>query len=110
MTIDEYIEAQKDEIKPLLKKVRKTIRKALPEAEERYSWSMPTWWQGKNLIHFAAMKNHLGLYPGPEAIEAFKDELDEKGLHYSKGAIRFPYDKIDLQLIEKIAGWCKEHI
>ena len=62
--VDEYIAAQPDEIRPILEKVRETIRVAAPNAVEKISWGMPTFWQRENLIHFAAFKKHLGIYPG----------------------------------------------
>ena len=58
-TIDEYIESQDEPVQEKLREVRSIIRSALPEAEERMSWSMPTYWKGRNLIHFAASKKHL---------------------------------------------------
>ena len=66
-TIDEYIAAQDEAVQPRLREVRELLRTAIPEAEERISWSMPTYWKGRNIIHFAASKKHLGLYPGGEA-------------------------------------------
>ena len=63
-SIDEYIEMQDVEIRTHLIQVRNAIREAIPEAQERISWSMPTYWKNCNLIQFAANKNHLGLYPG----------------------------------------------
>ena len=84
--------------------VYETIRTVLPEAEERISWSMPTFWKGRNIIHFAAAKNHIGLYPGPEAVEMFADRLS--GYKTSKGAIQFPNNKeLPLELIAEIALW-----
>ena len=109
MNIDEYISSQSPEIQPVLRSVRDTISSVLPFAEERMSWGMPTFWKNHNLIHFAPAKNHLGIYPGNEAVEVFKAELDERGLKYSKGAIRFPYGDIDLEFIRRIAEWCGEH-
>ncbi len=106
MTVDEYILAQSEEIRPLLISVRNTICTALPEAEERFSWQMPTYWRNHNLIHFAAQKKHLGIYPGAAAVVVFKPLLDEHKLKYSKGAIKFPYDKVDLELIKTISEWC----
>lgn len=106
MTTDEYISAQSEEIREILISVRDMFRDVLPDAEERFSYQMPTWWRKHNLIHFAAQKKHLGIYPGPDAIEAFKAEFDQKKLKYSKGAIQFPYDRIDLELIRNIAEWC----
>jgi len=105
--IDDYIAAQAAEIQPVLNELRDILRKALPEAQERISWSMPTYWKGKNIIHFAAAKKHIGLYPGDQAAVVFKDEL--AGFDVSKGTIRIPYNKpLPAQLIEKIARWCYE--
>ena len=106
MTIDEYIAAQAEAVQPVLHAVRQTIRTALPEAEERISYRMPTYWKKHNLIHFAAMKNHLGIYPGDNGINAFRAEIEKRGLKYSKGAIQFPFDRVDLDLIGRIAKWC----
>ncbi len=104
-TIDEYIAAQPETAREYLMAVRAVVREALPDAQERISWSMPAYWKGKNLIQFAASKAHLGLYPGPEAVEEFRDRLE--GYPASKGAIRFPYSKpLPLALIRDIAEWC----
>lgn len=106
-TIDTYIAEQPLEVQPLLQQVRRVIHEALPSAQERISWRMPTFWQKHNIIHFAAFKNHLGLYPGPAAIEHFAEELED--YKTSKGAIQFPYEKkVPLELIAKIATWCFE--
>ena len=108
-TIDEYILAQDEGIRSQLQSVRKTLKDSLPEATEKISWSMPTWWQGHNLIHFAAQKKHIGLYPGPKAVEYFSERLDEHGFKYSKGSIQIPYsDNLPLALISEIAAWCRE--
>ena len=105
--IDDYIAAQDEKYQPVLREVRAVLRNALPEAEERISWSMPTYWKGRNIIHFAASKKHLGLYPGDEATAAFAEELS--GLGVSKGTIRVPYDQpLPAELIERIAKWCYE--
>lgn len=63
-SIDAYIAMQDDTVRPRLETVRIAIREAIPHAEERISWSMPTFWKGQNIIHFAAAKKHIGLYPG----------------------------------------------
>lgn len=103
--IDEYIAAQDEKIQPLLTEVRSILKGALPEAEERISWSMPTYWKGRNIIHFAAAKNHLGIYPGEEATAFFADKLKEYDV--SKGTIRLPYSKeLPEELIAEIARWC----
>ena len=68
---------------------------------------MPTYWKDHNIIHFAAQKKHIGLYPGPEAVEVFGRKLEEAGLKYSKGSIQIPYsDSLPLDLIAEIADWC----
>lgn len=107
-TVDSYIEAQELNVRPILNQIRDTLRKALPNAEERISWGMPTYWDKHNIIRFAANKKHLGLYPGEKAIEHFKDRLSE--YKTSKGAIQLPYDKpLPLDLITDIAKWCYEN-
>lgn len=104
-TIDDYIKSQSEEVQEVLNKIRNAIRNEIPETEEKISWSMPTYYKGHNIIHFAAFKNHVGLYPGDEAIKHFADELT----HYktSKGAVQFPYNKeLPIDLIVKITRWC----
>ena len=104
-TIDEYIAAQDEKVRPILNRIRTILRDAIPDAEERISWSMPTYWKGRNIIQFAAFKNHIGLYPGDEAVTAFSDQLNE--FVVSKGTIRLPYtQELPEALIEKIARWC----
>ncbi|MDY6308582.1 MAG: DUF1801 domain-containing protein [Oribacterium sp.] len=108
-TIDEYICEQPEEIQPILKATRRVLHEALPDCEEKISWSMPTYRKRVNIIHFAASKNHLGIYPGPEAIEAFADRLKE--YKTSKGAIQFPYKKeIPYDLIREIANWSYKNV
>ncbi len=103
-SIEEYIDAQSEDVRPLLQSIRETIRAAAPEAIEKISWQMPTFWQGENLIHFAAFKKHIGLYPGGEATSEFKERL--AGYKTSKGAIQLPLGKpIDYELINDIVRW-----
>ncbi len=105
-TIEEYILSQDVDKQEELRLIRRILREALPEAEERISWSMPTYWKKHNILHFAASKEHIGLYPGPEAVRQFAEEL--QGYKTDKGTIRIPYGRIDAGLIEKIARWCWE--
>lgn len=106
-TIDEYIAAQAEEVQSYLQQIRNTIRTALPDAKERISWSMPTYWKGNNILHFAAHKHHIGLYAGTEAVIHFEKELKE--YKTSKGAIQLPYKKpLPLNLVAEIAVWCNE--
>jgi uncharacterized protein YdhG (YjbR/CyaY superfamily) len=107
--IDEYISALPSDVQPLLQSIRETIQAAAPNAVEKLSWRMPTFWQGKNIIHFAASKKHIGLYPGSEAIEAFAERLT--GYKTSKGTIQLPLGKpIDFGLIADIVRWRVEHL
>jgi len=105
-TTDEYIAGQADDVKNMLVKVRETIKENAPNAKERMSWQMPTFWQGENLIHFSAQKNHLGIHPG--AIENLPADIIKRldGYKTTKGTIHFPYDKpVDYELIADITKW-----
>jgi len=100
-TIEQYIVQFTPEIQEKLVTLKKVIKEAAPEATEKISWGMPTFVLHGNLIHFAAFKNHIGLYPSPSGIDNFKDELSE--FKSSKGAIQFPYAKqIPYEIISKI--------
>jgi len=100
-SIDEYIATFPAEIQKILGELRETIKAAAPEAEEKISYQMPTFALKGNLVHFAAYKNHIGFYPTPSGIEAFKDELSV--YEGAKGSIRFPIEKpLPLELINKI--------
>ena len=103
--IDEYIAAQDEAIQPRLNAIRDTIRAALPDAVEKISYQMPTYWKGRNIIHFAAFKNHIGLYPGGEAPVVFAERLTS--FKTSKGTIQIRNDQeLPLELIAEIAVWC----
>lgn len=106
-TTDQYISEQDENARPYLNEVRRILRTAIPDAQEKISWSMPTYWKGKNILHFAAAKKHLGLYPGGEATMVFADRL--AGYDVSKGTIRLPYERpLPEDLIRDIARWCFE--
>ena len=99
--IDSYIAACPAEIQKTLQVLRKTIQISAPEATEKMSYAMPTFFYNGNLVHFAAYKNHIGFYPAPSGIEAFKKDLAK--YKTSKGAIQFPIEeKLPFDLIEKI--------
>jgi uncharacterized protein YdhG (YjbR/CyaY superfamily) len=101
VSIDEYIATFPKEIQKILEELRATIKDAAPEAEEKISYQMPTFALEGNLIHFAAFKNHIGLYPTPSGTQAFKRELSI--YQGAKGSIKFPIDKpLPLELIKKI--------
>ncbi len=100
-TIDEYIAQFSSEIQEKLNTIRKIIKETAPDAEEKISWQMPTFAQNGNIIHFAAFKNHIGLFPGSSGIEAFMEKLSE--YKTSKGTIQIPFDKpIPVKLIKDI--------
>jgi len=99
--IDEYIAGFPHDVQEILEKIRMTIRKAAPAAEETIKYQVPTFTLKGNLVHFAAYKNHIGFYPAPTGIEKFKNELSIYGS--GKGTLRFPLDKpIPFGLIGKI--------
>lgn len=89
--IDEYIETFPKNIQIILNEIRKVILLAAPNAEEKISYNMPTFFLNGNLVHFAGFKNHVGFYPTPSGIVNFAEEL--KSYKTSKGAIQFPIDK-----------------
>jgi uncharacterized protein YdhG (YjbR/CyaY superfamily) len=100
-SIDEYIALFPEEIQKKLLDIRSTIKASAPEAEEKISYQMPTFFLKGNLVHFAAHKNHIGFYPTPSGIQAFAKELSL--YETSKGAVQFPLDKpFPLDLVSKI--------
>ena len=100
-TIDDYFAAFPASTKTILKELRKTIKNAAPAAEEVISYNMPASKQNGILVYYAAYKAHIGFYPTPSAIEAFKKELSK--FESSKGAVRFPLDQpLPLNLISRI--------
>lgn len=100
-SIDEYIATFPEDIQKILEELRATIKVAAPEATEKISYQMPTFYLKGNLVHYAAYKRHIGFYPAPRGIEAFKDELAR--YEGSKGAIRFPIgEPLPLDLISRI--------
>ena len=100
--IDEYVADFPKEIQTMLEQIRETIRKLAPKAEEAIKYAIPTFvLNGKNLVHFAAFKNHIGFYPTPTGIESFKKELSK--YKQGKGSVQFPLDEpMPLALITKI--------
>lgn len=99
--IDEYIAGFPDDIQKILQEIRLTIRKAAPDAEETIKYRMPTFTLHGNLVHFAAFKEHIGFYPAPRGIEAFKEELS--AYEGAKGTVRFPFGKpVPFDLIRRI--------
>ena len=99
--IDEYIARFPSDVRKILERVRRTIRKAAPEAEEAISYQIPTFKLKGNLVHFAAWKEHIGFYPTSSGIRKFKKELS--AYEGAKGTVKFPMDEpIPLDLIARI--------
>jgi uncharacterized protein YdhG (YjbR/CyaY superfamily) len=99
--IDEYIAGFPEDVREKLQKIRMTIREAAPDAEEKISYQMPTFYLKGNLVHFAAFQKHIGFYPTPTGTEKFQKEL--AAYKVAKGTARFPLDKpIPFDLITEI--------
>ena len=104
-TVDEYIAAFPKEVQDVLEKIRSTIRESAPKSEEAISYGIPAFiLNGRGLVYFAAWKNHIGFYPTPSGIEAFKKELAP--FKQEKGSVQFPLDKpISIVLVKNIVRY-----
>ena len=103
-TVEAYIARQAESVRPILKRMREAIRTAAPEATEKIAWHMPSYWQGTNLINFAAFTKHVSIFPGAEAIEVFANKLT--GYTTGKGTVQFQLDEpIPYSLISDIVRW-----
>ena len=99
-TIDEYIAAAPREVRPILEKIRKTIQKAAPAAQEKISYQIPTFTLQGNLVHFAAFQKHIGFYP---PVRDKKVRIEASVYAGEKGNLRFPLDRpIPYALIGRI--------
>lgn len=109
-SIDEYISNFPSDIRQILLELRKVIKETAPGAMEKISYQMPAFEFHGNLVYFAAYKKHIGFYPTPSGISAFKHELS--GYKKSKGAVQFPLDKpLPYELIKRIVEFrVKENI
>lgn len=102
--IDDYIANFPIDVQNILHELRATIRQAAPEAQETINYQIPTFTLKGNLVHFAAFKKHIGFYPTPTGIEAFKNEL--AAYETAKGSVKFPLNKpLPLDLISKIVTY-----
>lgn len=99
--IDEYISGFPPQVQKILEKIRRTIRKAAPKAQEVISYQIPSFKLNGYLVHFAAYQSHIGLYPAPRGVAGFKDDL---ALYQTgKGTLRFPLDQpIPYELITRV--------
>jgi uncharacterized protein YdhG (YjbR/CyaY superfamily) len=99
--IDEYIAGFPENVRGILEKIRLTILRAAPDAEETIKYKIPTFTLNGNLVYFAAFKNQIGFYATPNGNEAFQEELSS--YKQGKGSVQFPLDKpIPFGLISKI--------
>lgn len=99
--VDEYIAGFPEDVKFILTKIRRVISEAAPQAEETINYGIPTFKLNGNLVHYAALKNHIGFYPAPSGIDVYRKELEPYEI--SKGAVKFSFDKpVPYDLIEKI--------
>jgi uncharacterized protein YdhG (YjbR/CyaY superfamily) len=97
----EYIKSQPKSHQDKLNQIRDYLFEILPNLKEKMSYGIPTIYLDKNIFHYAAYKEHIGLYPGPTAIEQYVKELNK--YEVSKGTIRIPPDQdIPLGLIKKL--------
>lgn len=100
-TIDAYIDSFPNDVQDILRKIRKIINEAAPDAEEATKYQIPTFVLNGNLVHFAAFTKHIGFCPTPSGIEQFKDALS--AYKSAKGSVQFPLDApIPYSLIKKI--------
>lgn len=101
-SVDEYIAQAPEDVRPILARIRAIVKEAAPQAEERIGYGMPSYYLNGYLLGFAAFKKHIGLYPTPAGIDAFKDELARyKG---AKGSVQFPLNQpMPYDLIGKLA-------
>jgi uncharacterized protein YdhG (YjbR/CyaY superfamily) len=101
-TIDDYIAGFPPETQKALKEMRALIHATAPEATETISYAIPTFdLNGRHLVHFAGYARHIGFYPIPTGIEAFKEELSR--YKQGKGSVQFPLTKpLPVDLIRRI--------
>ena len=110
-SVDEYIASQPEAVQGVLERVRSTIRKAVPAAEEMISYNIPGYkLHGGPVLYFAGWKQHYSLYPATnQVVAAFKDDLAPYEL--GKGTIRFPLSKpVPVKLIGRIAKFRAEEV
>ena len=107
--VDMYIEGYEELVKEKLYGIRKLIRSTISKAKEKMAYGMPSYYYHENIVHFAAFKHHIGLYPTPNGVEGFEPEL--RGYTWSKGAIQFPVkDTVPMDLIKRITEYRMEEV
>ncbi|MGX7204585.1 iron chaperone [Enterococcus pingfangensis] len=108
--IEIYINDAEKEQQPLLKELYQLIKEIVPaETTEKISYGMPTFYLKENLVHFGAMKKHLGFYPTPSVLTVFQEQLED--YKTSKGAVQFPYEQeLPSDLIKKMVHFRLEEV
>jgi uncharacterized protein YdhG (YjbR/CyaY superfamily) len=100
-TIDEYIAQYSEDVQQILTKIRAVIHEAAPQAVEKISYQMPAFYLNGILVYFGVSRHHIGFYPTPSGIEAFKEEIS--AYKWAKGSVQFPLDKpMPYDLIRRI--------
>lgn len=108
-SIDDYIKTFSKETRDILQQVRATIKEAASEVQEGIKYGIPTFILNENLVHFGAYKQHIGFYPTPDVIVAFKKELSD--YETAKGSVQFPFDKpVPLELIKQMVAFRVAHL
>jgi len=102
--VEAYLNSFPEELRERMGELRRVISEAAPEAIQKISYAMPTWYYRGNLVHFACFARHIGFYPGAEGIAAFEKELG--GFKHAKGSVQFPHDSpLPLDLVRRIAEY-----
>ena len=109
-SIDDYISGFPDDLQKVLERIRRTIRKAVPRAQEKISYKMPAFTLDGDLIYFAAFKNHIGIFPPVRGDAKLNKELSR--YRGEKGNLKFPLDEpIPYELIGRLVKFrIKEHL
>ncbi|NLX82326.1 MAG: hypothetical protein GXZ04_00690 [Clostridiales bacterium] len=107
--VDEYISKCPAEHQERLHSLYQVIKQAAPQLQEKIAYGMPAFYLKRNVIYFALNKHHIGLYPTPLGVEAFRDRLAP--YKTSKGAVQLPHDQpLPLPLIHDMTVWCAENL
>lgn len=118
-SIDEYVAEFPADVRVALEEIRGLIREAAPDATETMSYAIPTFdLRGRHLVHFAGYEKHVGFYPDPSGIAAFRDEL--KPFKSAKGSVQFPLDRplpadlirrmVEFRVDQEIGGAAKDRV
>ena len=106
-SIDEYIGQYPQDVQQILNQIRAVIKEEAPQAVEKISYGLPTFYQNGNLVHFGVHTHHIGFYPTPSGMEAFKEELS--GYKGAKGSVQFPLNQpMPYELIRRMVKFRTE--